>query len=243
MIDPIEMEAAQSAPDWVRIEADYRAGLLSLRAIAAKDGHVTEGAIRKKARKLEWARDLTVRVRARAEELVRKDMVRSVGPRYATASEPSERAIVEDNAQILAHVELTQRRDISRARAIVVTLFSELETVTGERLSQDLLDRIENSYEDDKAAAGRVRGAFIKAVSLPSRAGTVKALADALRTLIMLEREAWGIGGDGRVAPATSGQMIDSSKLTWTERQQLRNMILKATAPAVIADQTSGETD
>lgn len=54
-------------PDWERIEADYRAGLLSLREIGTKDGHVTEGAIRKRAKKLGWTRDLGARIQAKAD--------------------------------------------------------------------------------------------------------------------------------------------------------------------------------
>ena len=238
MIDRIEVGDAKRSPNWERIEADYRAGLLSLRAIAAKDGHVSEGAIRKKARKLEWARDLKARIRAKAEDLVRRELVRSVGPRYATASEATETAIVQDNAQILAHVELSQRKDISKARQIVVSLIAELEAVTGEQLTpalvQDALDTL-----DDKAA-NRGRQTLNRAASLPTRAGTVKALADALRTLVTLEREVWGMD-EGQAVPANSGRVIDSSKLTWEERQQLRKMILKTTAPAVIADQDARE--
>lgn len=42
-----------ATPDWEAIESAYRAGVLSLRDIGAQYG-VTEGAIRKKAKKLEW---------------------------------------------------------------------------------------------------------------------------------------------------------------------------------------------
>ncbi len=42
-------------PDWEAIESAYRAGVLSLRDIGEKYG-VTEGAIRKRAKKLGWAR-------------------------------------------------------------------------------------------------------------------------------------------------------------------------------------------
>ncbi|MGB6450169.1 MAG: hypothetical protein WBE92_05400 [Steroidobacteraceae bacterium] len=225
------MEEPTITPDWQRIEADYRAGLLSLRAIAAKDGHVTEGAIRKKARKLEWARDLAARIRAKAEELVRTELVRSAGPQYATASEATETTIVQDNAQILAHVELTQRRDISKARQIVVALFAELESVTGERfklLRGPPLVRLASSGDEDNAA-NRAAGALSKATSLPARAATVKALADALRTLVTLEREAWGMD-DGQATPVNPGRVIDSSKLSWEQRQQLRSICEAALA-------------
>ncbi|EKD6972608.1 hypothetical protein OSM99_003574 [Salmonella enterica] len=49
-------------PDWEAIETAYRAGVMSLRDIGALYG-VTEGAIRKKAKKLEWVRKDGTRVR------------------------------------------------------------------------------------------------------------------------------------------------------------------------------------
>ncbi len=49
-------------PDWEAIETAYRAGIMSLRDIGALYG-VTEGAIRKKAKKLEWVRKNITQVR------------------------------------------------------------------------------------------------------------------------------------------------------------------------------------
>lgn len=49
-------------PDWEAIETAYRAGVMSLREIGTQYG-VTEGAIRKKAKKLEWVRKGGTQVR------------------------------------------------------------------------------------------------------------------------------------------------------------------------------------
>lgn len=57
------MGGAKKTPDWERIEADYRAGVLSLREIAAANG-ITEGAIRKRAKRDGWTRDLGAKIRA-----------------------------------------------------------------------------------------------------------------------------------------------------------------------------------
>ncbi len=240
MIAPINMddETERTAPDWERIEADYRAGLLSLRAIAARNG-LTEGSIRKRARKLEWARDLKARIHAKAEELVRTAVVRSAGPQYATASKATELVIVQDNAQALAHVELNQRKDIARARTIVAGLFAELEAVLGEgstaELSPDLLANFERTG---------TRGTLSKSITLPARAATVKALADALRTLVTLERDAWGLAmsnsrDTGDCTPAESGPLLDSHKLTYEEREQLRAMCERIIAVEEATEQNS----
>lgn len=56
-------------PDWEAIETAYRAGVLSLRDIGAQYG-VTEGAIRKKAKKLEWVRKSGTQVRKNGTQKV-----------------------------------------------------------------------------------------------------------------------------------------------------------------------------
>lgn len=51
-----------ATPDWEAIESAYRAGVMSLRDIGAQYG-VSEGAIRKKAKKLDWVRKGSTQVR------------------------------------------------------------------------------------------------------------------------------------------------------------------------------------
>lgn len=51
-----------ATPDWEAIESAYRAGVLSLRGIGDKYG-VTEGAIRKRAKKFDWVRNSGTQVR------------------------------------------------------------------------------------------------------------------------------------------------------------------------------------
>ena len=55
--------------------------------------------------------------------------------------------------------------------------------------------------EDDKGM-DKMNDLYRKVVSTPSRIDSVKKLADTLKTLVGLEREAWGIAsdnGDGNV--------------------------------------------
>ena len=51
-----------ATPDWEAIESAYRAGVLSLRDIGEQYG-VTEGAIRKRAKKFDWVRNSGTQVR------------------------------------------------------------------------------------------------------------------------------------------------------------------------------------
>ena len=59
--------------DWVAIEADYRAGIKSVRAISAAHG-ITHRAIQKRAERAGWERDLAERIRAKAQaQVARRD--------------------------------------------------------------------------------------------------------------------------------------------------------------------------
>lgn len=208
----------KALPDWERIEADYRAGLLSLREIGAKGGGVTEGAIRKRAKKLGWTRDLAAKIQAKADDLVRKEAVRIPGTQQTEYAPAAERVLVEANAQAIATVRLSHRKDIATARALCVTLLAELNTVTGEQLTIELLadlrERLENPEPSEATtkALDKARDALSKAMSLPSRAGSLKALADSLKTLVALERQAWGLGEDSPPDPEASGVPITADQ-------------------------------
>jgi hypothetical protein len=55
---------AESEINWLAIESEYRAGIRALRPIGEQYG-VTEAGIRKRAKRDEWDRDLTARIKAR----------------------------------------------------------------------------------------------------------------------------------------------------------------------------------
>lgn len=52
--------------DWEAIEADYRVGYISVNQLAKNHG-ITEGAIRKKAQRGNWPRDLSAKIKAAAD--------------------------------------------------------------------------------------------------------------------------------------------------------------------------------
>lgn len=49
-------------PNWNTVEVDYRAGIKSLRVMATENG-ITEGAIRKRAKRDSWERDLAAKIK------------------------------------------------------------------------------------------------------------------------------------------------------------------------------------
>ncbi|NII54388.1 hypothetical protein [Luteibacter sp. SG786] len=184
--------AEKKATDWERIEADYRAGLLSVREIAAANG-VSHVAVMKRAKKDGWERDLSARIKARAEALVTS---RQVTAEVTAERLVTDRALVEANAEVIAGVRLSHRKDISTARTLAMSLLDELTHQTGnadlyEQLAELLIDTGDD--EKDSAAATKRWQAFNAAMSLGGRTKVMKDLADTLHKLIGLEREAYGL--------------------------------------------------
>ena len=190
-----------SAPDWERIELDYRAGVKSLREIASEHG-ITEGAIRKRAKKPgeEWERDLAGRIRAKAEELVRRDAVRS---EVRTDQAASEKAVVDANAQAIADVRLAHRRDIRRARNITNARLDELEQQTDPDTLAMLRELGELLRSEDANGQDRRNDLYMRVISLAERSKTLKTLADSLRVVVDMERTAFGMDKEveGRADP------------------------------------------
>jgi hypothetical protein len=175
------MAQEKKAPDWERIEVDYRAGLLSVREIAASQG-ITEGAVRKRAKRDDWQRDLQPKIKAKADDLVRKAEVRT--------PVRTEREVVDANAQVIADVRLSHRTDIARARTLAMKLLDELEIQTD---NIDLLDQLEAALAGGDDSPDGLMRVFQRVTSTSGRIDSAKKLAEAMKVLITMEREAYGI--------------------------------------------------
>lgn len=189
----------KAAPDWERIEGDYRAGLLSVREIAVNYG-ISHVAISKRAKRDGWERDLSKRIQAKAEALVTN---RTVTREVTSEQAVTDRAIVEANAEVIANVRLAHRKDIARSRNLAMALLAELEAVTG---STELFEQLgEMLRAPDEKGQDKRNDLYQKAISMSGRVSNMKALSDTLKTLVGLEREAYGINaaaeGGGNEAP------------------------------------------
>lgn len=182
------MAGTRKQIDWEKIEADYRAGILSVREIAASQG-ITHGAINKRAKRDGWERDLTARIKAKADALVSKAEVSNL---VSAEKAATEKQIVEANAEAIGNIRLSHRKDIARTKTLSLALLEELSAQTIDAgLYAQLGDMLRS--EDDKGM-DKLNDLYRKVVSTPSRIDSVKKLADTLKTLVGLEREAWGIG-------------------------------------------------
>lgn len=173
--------------DWERVEAQYRAGAMSLREIASEHD-VTEGAIRKRAKRDDWLRDLAGKVAAKADALVRTALVRSEVRKTAASTE---KLVVEMEATVQARIRISHRADIGRSRTLTMKLLEELESQTS--LVPELNQLADLLHAPDKNGMDKLNELYRKVISLPGRTKTMKDLGDTLRILIALEREAFGL--------------------------------------------------
>ncbi|EOJ3027414.1 TPA: hypothetical protein N3Y92_005049 [Klebsiella pneumoniae] len=178
-----------SKPDWEAIETAYRAGVMSLREIASQHG-ISEGAIRKRAKRDDWSRDLAAKVKERADDLVRKAEVRK---QVRTETALSERVLIEATAEVVAAVRMEHRGDIRRAREITNALFDELGAECADVASLRKLGEL--MLEPDENGRDKLNEIYHSIISMPERVKSVKALSEALKNLIGLERQAYDIDG------------------------------------------------
>lgn len=183
------------APDWERIELDYRAGVKSLREISDGSGvsHVT---ISKRAKKSGWVRDLTAKIQAKADELVNRSKVNSA---LNTVNVIAERKIVEENAQAIADIRLSHRVDFQRTRRLANSMLSELEQQTDPETLAMLRD-LGTMMRQDKR-----NDLYNKVIDLTERSKTLKTLTESLQKVVDMERQAFGMDAKDadKVAPGS----------------------------------------
>ena len=179
MAKPSSPAKAATPTDWEAIERAYRAGLMSIREIA-KQHSISDKAIRNKAKDKAWERDLTAKV----QEGVRAALVRA-----ESAPADTEQEIINEQVDIVVGVVKIHRKRITRQTDLVDLLTEQLVSVAGKR--EDFEDEIEDMTADDRTGERRAR--LMKAIALPTHASTAVNLANALKTLIGLERQAYSI--------------------------------------------------
>ncbi|WP_145532058.1 hypothetical protein [Yersinia kristensenii] len=174
-------------PDWEKIEAEYRAGLFSVREIATRQS-ISHTAINKRAKAEGWERDLNAKIKAKADAIVSK---REVSKQVSTEKVISERQLIEANAEVIANVRMEHRGDIRRAREITNALFDEL---GAECADIEALRKLgELMLQPDENRRDRLNEVYQSIIALPERVKSVKALSDALKNLISLERQAYNL--------------------------------------------------
>jgi len=192
----------KKAPDWEKIELDYRAGVKTLRQIAEEHG-ISHGAINKRAKRDGWSRDLSSKIAAKVDELVSKSAVSS---EVSKETKVSEREIVDANAQAIVSVRMGQRRDISRAQRVLANLWTEIEHQSGVEAAEMLANLGEIVRAEDDAGRDKLNDLYRKIISLPERVKTGKDLVDSLVKLQTREDLAFGLVTPGLPDDSATGK-------------------------------------
>lgn len=226
--EPIDnTSTARKQADWERIESDYRAGVKSLREIAGEHG-LTDGAIRKRAKRDGWTRDLAAKIQQRSEDLVRTKAVRS---EVRAEQKATERQVIEANAEAVANVKMAHRSDIGRARNIVNSLLDELEVMVGQEQVERLVEMGELLRREDESGKDRLNDLYHQIISLPGRSKAMKDMTASLQALVGMERTAYGM--DDKHLAVAGGVVKD---MTDAERAvRLANLLKSPNAAGALA--------
>ena len=189
---PKKKAPGKVVPDWERIELDYRAGVKTLRQIAEENG-ISHTLVNRRAKKEGWSRDLSAKIKARADELVSKSSVSSA---VTVETKIAERKVIEANAQAVADVRLAHRKDIHRARRLTNALLDELERQTDPETVALLSEFGALMRTPDDKGADKLNDLYHAIISLPERSKTLKVLTESLQKLVDMERQAFGMDKD-----------------------------------------------
>lgn len=190
-----------NAPDWEAIEADYRAGIKTLRQISGEYGP-SPATLLKRAKRDDWARDLNAKIQVKADALVNKALVNSEVNKEKAVYE---KQVIDASAEAIAAVRIEHRASIRRHKAIAEKLFAELDAQSGEDIAPLMAQLGEMMRAPDSKGIDKLNDLYFKAVSLPERTKTYKALMESLRIAIDLERDAYNIPKPATGAPDPVG--------------------------------------
>lgn len=203
---PKEPKPPKKAVEWDLVEVDYRAGIKSLKLMGTEYG-VSDAGILKKAKKEGWTRDLSAKIR---EKAAAKVSAAAVSAEVSLQTRAYEAQIVEANATLQSDIILAHRKDVQRSRALTMALLNELEVQTD---NLDLLEQLREAlHSPNENGVDKRDELFRKVTSLSSRSSTMKTLADSLKVLIGLEREAFGVGEDDEKGGSAVDDVIKKVK-------------------------------
>ena len=175
------------AVDWEAVEREYRVGIRSLADIGKEFG-VSAPGILKKAKKDGWERDLSAKIKAKAESKVNASLVNEP---VNAETVIRERQVVEANAEMMANVIRGHHRLLTRMRGIIMSLMDRLEAeLEGTELFLQLGVMMENP---DEFGVDKLAETYRKVLACPVQTDTAKKLGETLKTLIELERKVFKI--------------------------------------------------
>lgn len=199
-----EAKTPKKVIDWELVEKHFRAGLLSLREIcAAVNNAVTEGAIRKRAKKDGWSRDLSAKIQQKAAEKVERDAVRKervrTGSTQLTAAD--EKDVVEVNANQVAAVDIANRSDLELVLDTQRGMAQEIAALSRPEIAEYLNELADTYDKSGPNSSGRwvpdkENELYRYIISLAGRVKMIKDLAGAHGVYIPLQRKIFGLDAE-----------------------------------------------
>lgn len=185
--------AAQKKVDYEAIEPGWRAGIKSPAQLAAEYTEATgisvsRSAIIKHFDKLGVPRDLSAKVHAKAEAMVAEALVTG---KVSTVTTVADATIINAAAVDVATIRISHRKDIALSRTLCMSLLGELQAQTANL--PGLVELGEILRQPNENGADRLNDIYRAVISLPERSKTMKALAESLKGLVGMEREAYGL--------------------------------------------------
>ncbi len=174
--------------DWDQVAIDIRAGILTDRQIGEKHGR-SHGAIQKYAKKHGIERNLTERIRQRTEIKVAKASVAKQGSQEV--AKLSQEQAIELASDVAATIVIKQQGRIERNISVADAMLSELESQT---IDRELYEKLgELMFSPGENGIDKMNDLYQKVISTSSRIDSHKKAVETLKTLIALERQAFGI--------------------------------------------------
>ena len=177
--------------DWELVEKLYRAGILSNVQIATECG-VTEGAIRKRAKRDGWVKDLQAKIKAKAAAKV---SAAAVSKEVSAEKRANQNVIVEANAEIVSQADLINRKDVMLALEVSRSQLEEVAALSTRKIAEDM-NWLSKTVRDSKLdqgmspeSVGRAIGLFDYILSLPGRVKISKEIAAAHGVYIPMQRK------------------------------------------------------
>ena len=168
-----------TAVDWERIEVEYRAGVLSLRELAAAHPNTNHVAIARRAKKEGWTRDLSAKIKAKADDLVTRA---AVTPDETARRSVTEKEVVDAGAAAIVQVRLSHRTDIQRSKRIANRLLEHLEALP-----------VPPAPTTDKPLSEQLAQNTLCIGILKDQSVILDKLVGTQTTLVAMAREAFGI--------------------------------------------------
>ena len=182
---PIGASRTPAGFDWDKGKAMFESGVCSLKQIAKELG-CTDAAVSQRATRHGWSRDPLGLAKLKDERA-----------RVLAASTQQQRdKVIAITASMQSQVLVGHRKDIARARKVVSILLDELSGVSDPAMAESL-DHLGDllAAPDETGKLDALAKVYRRVISMPERIAGINSLSTALKTLIMLERQAFFIEG------------------------------------------------